>query len=150
MGEMAFVKIRLLVTVAMLGSLMLVGCVFGSRNPPSDQTLEVPMDDVLRQSTITQNVTLGVGNTLTLKLGSNYSTPYRWTIETKIGDPTIVKQTDHRFVQPTSDALGAPGTEVWTFTALKPGSTTITTSYSSFVAKNAKPSCTYTANVTVQ
>jgi inhibitor of cysteine peptidase len=150
MGEMAFVKIRFLVTVAMLVSLMSVGCAFGSRNPPSSQTLQVPMDDVLKQSTITQNVTLRVGNTLTVKLGSNYSTPYRWTIETKIGDSTIVKQTDHRFVQPTSDALGAPGTEVWTFAALKPGTTTITTSYASFVGKNAKPLCTYTANVTVQ
>ena len=148
MGEMAFVKIRLLVTVAMLGSLLLVGC--GPRNPPSSQTLQVPMDDVLKQSTITQNVTLGVGNTLTVKLGSNYSTPYRWKIDTKIGDSTILKQTDHRFVQPTSEALGAPGTEVWTFEALKPGSTTITTSYASFVGKNAKPACTYTANVTVQ
>jgi inhibitor of cysteine peptidase len=150
MGEMAFVKIRLLVTVAMLGSLLLAGCAFGSRNPPSSQTLQVPMDDVLKQSTITQNVTLGVGNTLTVKLGSNYSTPYRWKIDTKIGDSTILKQTDHRFVRPTSDALGAPGTEVWTFETLKPGSTTITTSYTSFVGKNAKPVCTYTANVTVQ
>jgi inhibitor of cysteine peptidase len=150
MGEMAFVKIRLLVTVAILGSLMLVGCGFGSRNPPSSQTLQVSMDDVLKQSVITQNVTLGVGNTLTVKLGSNYSTPYRWKIDTKIGDSTIVKQTEHRFVQPSSDALGAPGTEVWTFAALKPGSTTITTSYTSFVGKNTKPACTYTANVTVQ
>ena len=108
------------------------------------------MDDVLKQSTITQSVTLGVGNTLTVKLGSNYSTPYRWKIDTKIGDSTILKQTDHRFVQPTSDARGAPGTEVWTFEALKPGSTTITTSYTSFVGKDAKPACTYTANVTVQ
>lgn len=143
-------KIRLLVTVAILGSLMLVGCGFGSRNPPSSQTLQVSMDDVLKQSVITQNVTLGVGNTLTVKLGSNYSTPYRWKIDTKIGDSTIVKQTEHRFVQPSSDALGAPGTEVWTFAALKPGSTTITTSYTSFVGKNTKPACTYTANVTVQ
>jgi inhibitor of cysteine peptidase len=150
MGEMAVVKIRLLVTVAMLVSSMLVGCTFASRNPPSNKTLQVSMDDVLKQSVIAQNVTLQVGNTLTVKLGSNYSTPYRWAIDTKIGDSSIVKQTDHRFVQPTSDALGAPGTEVWTFAALKPGSTTITTSYTSIVGKNAQPACTYTANVTVQ
>lgn len=108
------------------------------------------MDDVLKQSVIAQDVTLQVGNTLTVKLGSNYSTPYRWAIDTKIGDSSIVKQTDHRFVQPTSDALGAPGTEVWTFAALRPGSTTITTSYTSIVGKNTQPACTYTANVTVQ
>jgi len=108
------------------------------------------MDEVLGQHVITQDVTLAVGNTLTVKLGSNYSTPYRWAPDTKIGDSTIVKQTDHRFVQPTSDALGAPGTEVWTFSALQPGTTSIITSYASIVGKDAKPACIYTANVTVQ
>src|SRR6516164_6997004 len=146
---MTVVKIKLWVTCAMLVSMLLAGCAFPSRNPPSNPTLQVPMDDVLKQSVIAQNVTLAVGNTLTVKLGSNYSTPYRWAIDTKIGDPTIVKQTGHEFVHPTSDALGAPGTQVWTFAALKPGTTTITTSYSSFVGKDTKPACTYTANVTV-
>ena len=145
-----FVKTRLLLAVAMLVASMAVGCHFGSRNPPNSKTLEVPMGDVLKQSAITQNVTLAVGNTLTVKLGSNYSTPYRWAIDTKIGDSTVIKQTSHEFVQPTSDALGAPGTEVWTFAALKPGTTTITTSYTSFVGKNTQPACTYTAKVTVQ
>ena len=143
-------KIRLLLAVAVLVALMAVGCTFKSRNPPTTKTLEVSMGDVLTQSAITQNVTLAVGNTLKVKLGSNYSTPYRWAIDTQIGNPTIVKQTSHEFVQPTSDALGAAGTEVWTFTALKRGTTTISTSYKSFVGKDAKPVCRYTANVTVQ
>jgi inhibitor of cysteine peptidase len=150
MEEMIRVKIRLLVTVTMLVSSVLVGCHFQSRNPPTSNTLQVPMDDVLKQSTITQNVTLAVGNILTVKLGSNFSTPYRWTPNAKIGDSTIVQQTDHDFVKPTTDYMGAPGTEVWTFTALKPGTTTISTSYASFVGKDTKPACTYTANVTVQ
>ncbi|WP_276042910.1 protease inhibitor I42 family protein [Mycobacterium palustre] len=127
-----------------------MGCTFASRNPPTSQTLQVPMDDVLKQNAITQNVTLAVGNTLTVKLGSNYSTPYRWKPDTKIGDSTIVKQLSHEYVHPTSDALGAPGTEEWTFSALKPGRTTISTSYASIVGKDNKPVCTYTANVTVR
>lgn len=143
-------KIRLLVAVVVLVSSTVLGCHFESRNPPSTKTLQVSMDDVLKQSVITQNTTLAVGNTLIVKLGSNYSTPYRWKPDTKIGDPAVVKQTGHEFVQPTSDVLGAPGTEVWTFTALKPGTTTISTSYTSFVGKDTKPACTYTANVTVQ
>jgi inhibitor of cysteine peptidase len=139
-----------MVAIALLVSLTVLGCRFESRNPPTSKTLQVPMDDVLKQSVITQNVTLAVGYTLTVKLGSNYTTPYRWTADTKIGDSTIVKQTDHRFVQPTSDALGAPGTEVWTFMALKPGTTTITTNYTSFVGRDTTPKCTYLATVTVQ
>ena len=147
---MTVVKIRRLVTVAMLVTSMLVGCAFQSRNPPTRKTLQNSMDDVLQQSAITQNVTLAVGNNLTVKLGSNYTTPYRWTADTKIGDSTIIKQTSHQFVHPTTDALGAPGTEVWTFTALRPGITTISTNYTSFVGKDTTPKCTYNATVTVR
>ncbi|OBH92608.1 hypothetical protein A5678_08865 [Mycobacterium sp. E2733] len=143
-------KIRLLVTIAMLVSPMLVGCHFASRNPPSTQVLQVPMKDVLTQDAIKQSMTLAVGTTLIVKLGSNYTTPYRWAPEMKVGDPGILKQSSHEFVPPSSDALGAPGTEVWKFTALRPGTTTIGTSYTSFVDKDSKPACTYTADITVQ
>ena len=150
MGPVIVVKIRLLVTVAILAPMMLAGCTFESRNPPTSKTLQVSMEDVLKQSTITQNATLTVGNTLTIVLGSNYTTPYRWKPDTEIGDPTIVKQTSHQFVEPTTDALGAAGTEIWTFTVLKPGKTTITTKYTSFLDGDGAPKSTYVANVTVQ
>lgn len=150
MGSMTAGKIRRWLTVAMLVSPLLVGCHFASRNPPSTKTLQVPMNEVLTQSVIKQSITLAVGNTLVVKLGSNYTTPYRWTPDMKLGDPGVLKQMTHEFVPPSSDALGAPGTEVWTFTALRPGTTTIGTSYTSFVGKDPKPSCTYTATVTVQ
>jgi inhibitor of cysteine peptidase len=144
------VKLRLLTTVAVLVSSAALGCTFGTRNPPSTKTLEVPINEVLKQSVITQNITLAVGNTLKVKLGSNFTTPYRWTADAKIGDSTIVKQTSHEFVKPTSGSRGASGTEVWTFTALKAGTTTISTNYANIVASDTKLVCTYTANVTVQ
>jgi inhibitor of cysteine peptidase len=150
MDVMTFVKIRLLVTVAILVSSLLAGCHLGNRNPPTSQTLQVSMDEVLKQKSISQNVALAVGNTLTVELGSNWTTPYRWTADAKIGDPGIMEQTGHRFVRPSTDALGAPGTEVWTFQALKPGTTTISTEYSSFVGKNTPPACQYSAIVTVR
>lgn len=150
MEVMTFVKIRLVMTVAILVSPMLVGCHFASRNPPTSKTLSVPMEQVLKQSNITQNVTLAVGNTLRLELGANYSTPYRWSVDTKIGDSSVIEQKSHQYVPPTTDALGAPGTEVWMFAAHKPGTTTISTGYSSFVGRNTAPICQYTAIVTVQ
>jgi inhibitor of cysteine peptidase len=150
MEEMILMKIRPLVGVAILVSSTVLGCTLEGRNPSPIKTLQVPFDDVLKQRSIAQNVTLAVGNTLKVQLASNYSTPYRWAPNTKVGDSGIVKQTGHEFVQPTSDTLGAPGTEVWTFTALKTGATTISTNYASFVGHDPKPTCTYTANVTVQ
>ncbi len=148
--QVLWVKIRLLVTVAALVSSAALGCSFQSRNASPNKTLQVPMDDVLHQSSITQNVTLTAGHTLTVRLGSNYSTPYRWTADARIGDPSVVRQSGHRYVQPSTGRLGAPGTEVWTFDALKAGTTTITSYYTSFVGRNVKPACTYTAIVTVQ
>jgi len=71
-------------------------------------------------------------------------------VRSMIGDPSIVKQSSHEYVHPSTDVRGAPGMEVWTFTALKPGTTTISTHYSSFVGKNSTPVCQYTAIVTVQ
>ena len=150
MEEMAFVKIRVWVTVAMLLSSTLMGCHFESRNPPSSTTLQVSMDEVSKQNSITQNATLTVGNTLKVQLGSNYSTPYRWMADMKISDPGILKQESHVYVGPSSDVMGAPGSEIWTFAVLKSGTTTISTHYSSFVGKNPAPVCQYSAIVTVQ
>ncbi len=150
MEEMAFVKIRLLVTVAMFLSSTLMGCHFESRNPPSSKTLQVSMDEVSKQNSITQNATLMVGNTLKVQLGSNYTTPYRWTADMKVGDSSILKQEGHVYVKPSTDALGAPGNEIWTFTALKAGTTTISTNYASFVGKNPPTVCQYSATITVQ
>lgn len=144
------VKVRLLATVAVLMLSSVVGCHFASRNPPSTKTLQVPMTEVLTQSEISQSITLDVGNTLVVELGSNYTTPYRWTPDTKIGDSAIVRQLSHEFVPPASDALGAPGTETWTFAAMRPGTTTIGATYNSFVDKDAKPGCVYTLTVTVR
>ncbi len=142
-------KIRLMVILAVLVSSALSGCSTGSR-AASTKTIEVSIDDVLKQSAITRDVTLSVGDTLKVTLGSNHTTPYRWTPDPKIGDPTIVKQASHEYVRPHTDRVGAPGSEVWTFTALKAGTTTIVTGYASFVGSDTSPTCTFTANVTVQ
>jgi inhibitor of cysteine peptidase len=135
----------------MLGASVVLGgtgCSKGS--PPATKTIEVPMDDVLNGSDITRDVTLAVGNTLKVVLGSNHTTPFRWTSDPKIGDPTVLKQTSHEFVQQHTDRTGAPGTEVWMFTALKAGTTTIVTTYATLVGGDNTPTCTFTAKVTVQ
>ena len=107
------------------------------------------MDDVLKQGNIIRDVTLRAGDTLKVSLGANHSTPYRWTPEPKISDAAVLKQDSHEYFRGNTDRIGAPGTEVWTFTASKAGKTTIVTSYGP-VTGDAAPSCTFTANVTVQ
>ncbi len=144
------VMTRLLVMVAVLVSSAALGCTNGPVSRAASKTIQVSMDDVLKQSVIGQDVTLAVGNTLKVTLGSNHTTPYHWTPVAKIGDSTIVKQTSHDYVRPNSGLMGAPGAEVWMFTALKPGTTTIVTDYTSIVGSDPAPVCTFTARVTVQ
>ncbi|WP_454561478.1 protease inhibitor I42 family protein [Mycobacterium haemophilum] len=138
-----------LVMVAMLVSSAVLGCTGSTGNPPATKTIDVPMDDVLNQSTISRDMTLAVGDTLKVTLGSNHTTPYRWAADAKIDDATVVKQTGHEFVRSTSGLMGAPGTEVWTFTALKAGTAAIVDNYASVVDSAAAPVCTVTAKVTV-
>lgn len=116
-------------------------------SPPT--TVDVSIDDVLNHKTITRDVSLAVGDTLKLSLGANHSTPYRWTPDPTIGDAAIMKQASHQYARPDTDKVGAPGAEVWTFTALKAGTTTIVTSYGN-VTGDAPPTSTFTANITVR
>jgi inhibitor of cysteine peptidase len=135
----------MLVASVVLGG---IGCSKGDSQ--ATKTIEVPIDDVLNGGDINRDVTLAVGNTLKVVLGSNHTTPYRWTSDPRIAEPAIVKQTSHEFVQQHTDRTGAPGTEVWVFTALKSGTTTIVATYATFVGGDNTPTCTFTAKVTVQ
>jgi inhibitor of cysteine peptidase len=138
-------RVRLLAAVAVF--VLLVGCSGGSK--AATKSIDVSLDDVLNQSAITRDVTLAVGDSLKLSLGANHSTPFRWTPDPKIGDGGILRQASHEYVHGNTDRMGAPGTEVWLFTALKSGKTTIVASYGSVVG-DAATTCTFTANVTVQ
>jgi inhibitor of cysteine peptidase len=143
---MVSIKVKLLAAL-LVGTAMLVGC--SSASKPTTKTIEVSLDDVQNQSAITKDVTLSVGDTLKLSLGANHTTPYRWTPEPKVGDGALLKQASHEYIRANTDRMGAPGTEVWTFTAAQAGKTTILATYGSVVG-DAAPTCTFTANVTVQ
>jgi len=139
-------KVKLLAALAAL--VMLVGC--SSPDKAATKTIDVPRDDVLNQPVITRDVTLKVGDTLKLSLGANNTTPYRWTPDPKIGDPGLLKQDSHTYERSGGQGVGAPGTDVWIFTALKAGKTTIVTSYHRIGVDGDPPTSTFTANVTVQ
>jgi inhibitor of cysteine peptidase len=138
-----------LVAVVALVSTAVVGCTDGSSGEKPSKSIEVGIDDVLKKSAVGQDVTLSVGDTLKVTLGSNHTTPYRWNADAKIADTTVLQQTSHRYVQSDSSLVGAPGLEVWTFKAQKPGVTSIVTDYASIVGDPA-PVCTFTSRVTVR
>ena len=138
-------KVSLFVIVAALVATIALGC----SADEATKTIQVSIDEVLNQSAITRDVTLKVGDTLKVALGSNHTTPYRWTPDPKLSDPTVLKQTSHEFVE-GKRGVGVPGTEVWMFRATKGGTTTIVAQYAGIGGTNTAPTCTFTATVTVQ
>lgn len=140
--------------VGIIAALAISGCTAKQSQqaprPSQASSIEVTYDELLNQKFVTRNVTLAVGDTIKVILGSNASTGYAWTPDARIGDPAVIKQTSHESVPPTNALPGAPGSEIWIFEALKSGATTIAMDYSRPWEGGEKGAWTFEANVTVQ
>ena len=104
----------------------------------------------MQTKNIVRTLEMQRGDTLTLALGSNPTTGFKWTEQTQISDKTIVDQTGHEFVEPAANVLGAAGKEVWTYQALKTGTTQISAQYSRPWEGGAKAEWTLDLTVTVK
>lgn len=93
-------------------------------------------------------VTLAVGEILTVTLASNPSTGYAWEIAAL--DQTVLKNTDNTY---QSDCLlpvpGCGGREVWTFEGVAPGTTTLRMEYRRPWETDSDPAETFEVEVTV-
>lgn len=114
------------------------------------KSIDVSYAELQEKKVVSRDVTLSVGDTLHVTLASNPSTGFNWTADTQISDPSVIEQTSHETVPPTSDLQGAPGTEVWKFSASKEGTAMIETDYNQPWPAGAKKAWTFTANVVVQ
>ena len=79
---------------------------------------------------VSKEVELVAGDSFTITLGSNRTTGFQWSEAAQIDDQSVLEQQAHRFVPPEEDDQGAVGKEVWTFKALKQGSTEVSMEYS--------------------
>ncbi len=92
-----------------------------------------------------------VGETFEVKLCSNPTTGFQWSEEAQISAPAVLQQEDHNFIGPESEPPpGTPGQEVWTFEALKQGSSEIYLEYSRPWEGGEKGEWTCTVNVIVK
>ncbi len=100
---------------------------------PSYTTISISIDTFQNQPHIDAVMNAVVGEELTVTLGSNPTTGFGWSEFAEISDETIVQQTSHKYVGKEYEEPPPPGTsgeEVWTFKALKKGTTTISIEYS--------------------
>ena len=140
-------KLRLITVFALLTlSLWLAACATGT----SATSVEVSCDDFGNQPHMSKQINVAAGSTFTVTLCSNATTGFEWSESAQISDTTVTQQTGHEFVAPETSLVGAPGKEVWTFKALKDGTSTISMEYSRPWEGGEKGEWTFDLNVVVK
>ncbi len=126
-----------IIGILLVSILLFAGGACGPPELPSPPTLyssiSVPIEEFRNHPHIDGVMQALVGETLTVTLGSNPTTGFRWSEEAEISDETVVQQVSHRYVGKEYETPPPPGTsgeEVWIFKALKKGTTTIYMEYS--------------------
>ena len=95
-------------------------------------------------------LTLATGESFTVDLKSNPSTGYRWQTEPpRPGNGLLAPERDD-FTAPRGDFCGAPGRQRLTFSARKPGQTTLRLIYIRHWEKPPRPAATFKVPVTVR
>jgi inhibitor of cysteine peptidase len=134
----------ILATVLVVG-VVAAGC--GSSTPSTTAT--TPSDNIVGSVT-GESIQATVGQQFQVTLDSNPTTGYQWSITTK-PDPKVVTEVGTSvFIAPSSSAMGAPGTEVWTFKGAGVGNTNIVLENKQVsAAAGATPAQTHNVSVTV-
>jgi inhibitor of cysteine peptidase len=141
-GLLAFSLLLLLVS-----SLVIPVAASTSPGAPSSAELTSHKDYIQVPVTETANgttVELNPGDEILISLEVNHSTLYRWHLA-GISDSSVLEYVSNEYVPPELPGPGRPGTDIWTFRALKPGLSTLTLEYSA--AGNVGRTFTLTARV---
>jgi predicted secreted protein len=113
--------------------------------------VDISCDDFTNNNHIRSTVQVGIGNTITVTLCSNPTTGFQWSETAEISTSGILEQVNHEFVPPEQTGVtGGYGQEVWTFKALKQGTSTISIEYSRPWEGGEKGEWTYALTVTVE
>ena len=117
----------------------------------SQVSLEIPYEDFTEDQHFNWVANAEIGYTIMVTLGSNPTTGFTWPDIAQISNQEIVKQTDHKFVSPDQTAVpGASGKDMWTFKALKTGTTTVSMDYSQPWEDGEKAEWTFIATIIVK
>ena len=137
----------ILVCIMVAISLCLLACL----PTPKQASVDVSCDDFMKLQHISQEVEVAVDGSLTVTLCSNPTTGFLWSETAQISDQTVLQQTSHSFVPPEEAGIvGAAGQEIWTFKALKKGTSTISMEYSRPWEGGEKGEWTFVLTVTVK
>jgi len=123
----------------------------GSCAPSTGTSVEVSCNDFFQQPHISKQIEVTAGGIFTVTLCSNPTTGFQWAESAEISDQTVVRQKSHEFIaSENKGVVGAPGKEVWTFKALKKGTSTISIDYSRPWEGGEKGGWTFNMTVVVE
>jgi inhibitor of cysteine peptidase len=138
-------KLMLPVLMAVL-ALSLAACSL----PVKEVPLQATYDDFTQNKNLTREIAVRVGNVVKVTVASNPTTGFRWELA-GISTPAVVAQNgESEYVPPDSAASGAGGQEIWTFKALKRGTSLISLAYSRPWEGGAKAEWTLDISVSVK
>ncbi len=141
-------KLILMIFAVVALSLSLLAC-----SPTKQVSLEISCDDFMKDQHFTWEVEVNAGDSIIVTLCSNPTTGFQWSESAQISDQTVLEQVDHKFVSPESKPPpppGTPGQEIWTFKALKKGTSTVSMEYSRPWEGGEKGEWTFIATVVVK
>jgi len=99
-----------------------------------------------------KEVEVAVGGSVVVTLDSNATTGYSWALK-EITDASVLEETGHEYNAPPPTEpplLGAGGEEIWTFKALKSGTSTISMEYKRPWEAGVQPAETFSLTVIVK
>jgi len=131
-----------LVAVAAMASLVLSGCSPAGSSAPGAVSVD--------ESSSGKQVEIAAGGTLTVTLESNATTGFQWELKS-VGDPSVLQSQGGTYNAPEdTGVVGAGGEEVWTFKALKAGTSSLSMEYSQPWEGGTKAAQTFSLTVVVK
>ena len=131
-----------LVAVAAMASLVLSGCSPAGSSAPGAVSVD--------ESSSGKQVEIAAGGTLTVTLESNATTGFQWELKS-VGDPSVLQSQGGTYNAPEDPGVvGAGGEEVWTFKALKAGTSSLSMEYSQPWEGGSKAGQTFSLTVVVK
>lgn len=125
-------RLTLIIMAALVAVLLALGAAslaLGAKAPTAVK-IEMTTDDFAAESNVTRTVSIPVGGTLTIALGSNPSTGFSWSEPPAVSNAAVLEQTSNKLLLPEAkNIVGQPATQAWTVRALEPGTSTVNMTY---------------------